>query len=44
MVFAVVDDCGVGIIACLEELAHILCFFRETNVVTTKTSHSKELR
>ena len=41
--FAVVDN-WIGITACLEELAHFLCFFREVSVVATKTSQSKELR
>ena len=43
MVFAVVDN-WVGITACLEELAHFLCFLREVRVVATKKSQSKELR
>ena len=42
-VFAVVDN-WIGITACLEELAHFLCFFREVSVISTKTSQSKELR
>ena len=41
--FAVVDN-WIGITACLEELAHFLCFFREVSVVATKASQSKELR
>ena len=43
MVFAVVDN-WIGITACLEELAHFLCFLREVSVVTTKMSQSKEVR
>ena len=42
-VFAVVDN-WIGISACLEELAHFLCFLREVSVVATKMSQSKELR
>ena len=42
-VFAVVDN-WIGITACLEELAHFLCFLREVSVVASKTSQSKELR
>ena len=41
--FAVVDN-WIGITACLEELAHFLCFLREVSVVATKTSQSKEYR
>ena len=41
--FAVVDN-WIGITACLEDLAHFLCFLREVIVVATKTSQSKELR
>ena len=33
-----------GITACLKELAHFLCFFREISVAARKTSQSKELR
>ena len=40
--FAVVDN-WIGITACLEELAHFLCFLREVSVVAKKTSQSKEL-
>ena len=39
-----VVDNWIGITACLEELAHFLCFLREVSVVATKTSQSKELQ
>ena len=35
-------DNWIGITACLEELAHFLCFLREISVVATKTAQSKE--
>ena len=42
-VFAVVDN-WIGITACLEEVAHFLCFLREISVIATRTSQSKELQ
>ena len=39
-VFPVVND-RIGIAACLEELAHFLCFFTEIGIIGTKTPQSK---